>query len=90
MSNKKQELFALCEGLGSPPFLYYIVGSVLLIFSMFCYVVLWFFAMCVFVWCLVCQMLPVSLDCPFLIDKYFEDNNILGRYFDVLIYLILL
>jgi hypothetical protein len=47
---------------------------------MFCYVVLWFFAMCVFVWCLVCQMLPVSLDCPFLIDKYFEDNNILGRY----------
>jgi hypothetical protein len=25
-------------------------------------------------------MLPVSLDCPFLIDKYFEDNNILGRY----------
>jgi hypothetical protein len=39
-----------------------------------------FFAMCVFVWCLVCQMLPVSLDCPFLIDKYFEDNNILGRY----------
>ena len=37
---------------------------VLLIFLVFCVVC---FQLCVFVLCYVCPMLPVSLDCPFLI-----------------------
>ena len=41
-------------------------GSVLLIFLVFC-VVLCFGVLFIFILCVVCPMLPVSLDCPFLI-----------------------
>jgi hypothetical protein len=33
-----------------------------------------FFALFVFVLCLLCQMLPVSLDCPFLIVHWVFSN----------------
>ena len=42
---------------------WFLMGSVLLIFLVFCVV----FVLFVCVMCLVCSMLPVSLDCPFLI-----------------------
>jgi hypothetical protein len=42
----------------------FLVGSVLLIFLVFCVV---FFVLFVFVMCLVYPMLQVSLDCTFLI-----------------------
>jgi hypothetical protein len=42
----------------------FLVGSVLLIFLVFCVV---FVVLFVFVLCLVYPMLPVFLDCPFLI-----------------------
>jgi hypothetical protein len=57
LSYKRQELLGLHEHLGSPLFL---VGSVLLIFLVFWYVLFVFL-------CFVYPMLPVSLDCPFLI-----------------------
>jgi hypothetical protein len=46
----------------------FLVGSVLLIFLVFCVV---FFALFVFVFCLVFPMLSVSLNCPFLIVSSF-------------------
>ena len=42
----------------------FLVGSMLLMLSVFCVV---FFVLFVFVLCLMYPMLPVSLDCPFLI-----------------------
>jgi len=53
MSNKRQELLILRGRL----------GSVLLIFLIFCVV---FFVLFVFVMCLMYPMLSVSLDCSFL------------------------
>jgi hypothetical protein len=61
------ELLTIWEHLGSPPVL---VGSVLLIFLVFCVEFLFF----VFVLCLVYPMLPVSLDCPFLITPSVFSN----------------
>ena len=61
VSCKRQKLLNLCEHLGSPP---YLVGSVLLIFLVFCVVV---FFLVVFIMCLVYPMLSLSLYCPFLI-----------------------
>ena len=46
-----------------------LVGSVLLIFLIFCVVIILF---CLFIISLVCPMLPVSLDCPFLIAARFS------------------
>jgi hypothetical protein len=43
---------------------WFLVGSVLLVFLVFC-VVLHFCVLFVFVLCLVCPMLPLSLDYPF-------------------------
>ena len=45
----------------------FVVGSVLFFVLVFC-VVLCFFALLVFVLCLVCSKMPVPLDCPFLIS----------------------
>jgi len=47
------------------------VWSRLLIFLVFCFVLCWFFVLFVFVLCLVCPMLPVSLDCSYLIAPLF-------------------
>ena len=58
---KKQNLITLLEHLGSPPV--FVVGSVLLIFLVFCVVSPLF----VFLLCLTCPMLPVSLGYPFFI-----------------------
>jgi hypothetical protein len=44
----------------------FLVGSVLLIFLV-CYAVLRFYVLLILILYLVCPMLPVSLDCPFLI-----------------------
>ena len=55
------------EHLGSLPV--FGVRSLLLIFLVFCFV---FFDLFVFVPCLVYQMFPVSLDCPFLIHIWFS------------------
>ena len=46
-----------------------LVGSVLRIFLIFCVVIILF---CLFIISLVCPMLPVSLDCPFLIAARFS------------------
>jgi hypothetical protein len=61
VSSEKQELLTFREHLGSPWFL---VRSMLLIFLVFCVALCFFFVLC-----LVCPMLPVSLDleCHFLI-----------------------
>jgi len=53
----RNSLLVLREDMGSPRFL---VGSMLLIFLVFC-------VLFAFVQCLVCPVLPVALDCPFLI-----------------------
>ena len=45
----------------------FLVGSVLLIVLVFCVV---FFVLFVFILCLEYPMLPVSLDCPFLISRF--------------------
>ena len=45
------------------------VGSELRIFLIFCVVIILF---CLFIISLVCPMLPVSLDCPFLIAARFS------------------
>ena len=58
----------LREHISSP---YFFVESVLLIFLVFCCVLLF-----VFVLCLVCIMLPVSLDCPLLIAPWIWLSNI--------------
>jgi hypothetical protein len=44
----------------------FFVGFMFVIFLVFC-VALCFCVLFIFVLCLVCPMLPVSLDCPFLI-----------------------
>ena len=75
VSYKRQQLLALREHLASPPVL---VGSVLLISLVSCVV---FFPLFVLVLCLVYPMLPVSLDCPFLIaHSGFSNVNISVRY----------
>ena len=61
VSYKRQELPTLSEHLRSPPVFCEFV--LLIVFSFLCCV----FVLIVFVLCLVYQMLPVSLDCPFLI-----------------------
>ena len=48
----------------------YLVGSVLLIFSVFCFVILGFLSL----FCVLCRILPVSLDCPFLFDPSVFSN----------------
>jgi len=61
---KRRELLTLREQLCSPPVY---GGSVLLIFLVSC-VALFFCVLFVFVLCDGYPMLPVSLDCPFLIS----------------------
>ena len=51
--------------------------SRLLIFLAFCFVLRWFFVLFVFVLCLVFPMLPVSLDCSYLIALLFFFNFII-------------
>ena len=72
LSYKRQELLTLCEHLGLPPIL---VGSCRSLFQFLCCVFLFCF---IFFLCLVCPMLPVSLDCPFLIVRsiFFNVNCI--------------
>ena len=61
LSCGKRELLSLRGRLGSPPVLEeFMLPNVLV----FCVV---FFGLFVFVLCVECPMLPVSLDCPFLI-----------------------
>ena len=62
-SYKKQELPILREHLWSPPIFARI--SVAHLFSFLCCAVL--YALFVFILCLVCPMLPMSLDCPSLL-----------------------
>jgi hypothetical protein len=57
------------EHLGSHPFFF--IGFVLLIFLVFCVV---FFGLFVFVLCLMDLILPMSLDCPFLIANSIFSN----------------
>ena len=61
LSYRKQEILTLREYLASPP----VYGRIRVAhnFSLLCCV----FVLFVFVLCIVCPMLPVSLDCPFLI-----------------------
>jgi len=58
-SYKKQELFILCEQLGSIPIF---LWDLLIIFLVFCVV---FFLFCLSSFCVLCPMLPVSLDSSF-------------------------
>ena len=63
VSIKKQELLTFPEHMGSPP-VFGRVCVVHLFFSVFYFVI---FVLFVFFLCIVCPMLSVSLDCPFLI-----------------------
>jgi hypothetical protein len=76
---KRQEVPTLPEHLGSP--LVFGVFRGAQIFNFLCCVV--FFAFFVFVLCLVCEMLPVSLACPFLIAPSIFSNI----YFSWIIYI---
>jgi hypothetical protein len=57
---KWQKLLTLHEHLGLPPVFF--GGCSSFEFPVLC----WFFVVVMFVLCLVCPMLPVFLDCPFL------------------------
>jgi hypothetical protein len=79
VSYQKQELLTLRDHLGSPPvfviFLFYFLlqgpCSSSFKFSVFCCD---FFILFVIVMCLVCPILLVSLDCPFLIGPSVFSN----------------
>ena len=62
MSYKKQKLLKCHKHLGYR----FVVGFELLIVLVIC-VVVYFYILFVFVLCFMCPMLPVFLDCPFLI-----------------------
>ena len=73
VSYKKQKLLKRSKHLGSR----FVVGSELLVVLVFC-VVVCFYVLFVFVLCLVCPILPVSLDCPFLITPSVFSNDYLN------------
>jgi hypothetical protein len=62
----------------------FLVGFVLLIFLVF-WVVLCFCVKFVFILCVVCPILPVSLDCPFLIAPLVFSNVYFTTFFSILI-----
>ena len=66
MSYKKQELLTLHEHVTWVHH-QFLVGSMLLIFLVSVFCLSSSCVLFVFILCLVCPMLPVSLDCPFLI-----------------------
>jgi hypothetical protein len=70
VSYKRQALLILCVHLGSPMVFGGVSVAHLELFSSLCCV----FVLFVFVLCLVCPMLPVSLDCPFLIAPSIFSN----------------
>ena len=66
-----KEAGTACPSRGTWVHSWLLVGSVLLIFIIFCVL---FFASFVFILCLMYPMLPVSLDCPSLIPPLFFSN----------------
>ena len=68
VSDKKQGLLTLREHMGSPHG-FCCVGVAHLFVMLRC-----IFLLFVFMMCLVCTMLPVSLDCPFFIDPSVSSN----------------